>query len=475
MLRASRKGETDGAVDLAPEEDCLLRDAFGRRFGAGADRGSAGGRPLSAARRRSLVPLRLPTWRGAPPCLGACVANAHTPPSGRAVAVYSEDCVFFRDSAEQRIILDSHMRAAAARPTRLARSFDVAASALNGRIEAHSHTTKRPGLARLLLSLAEAAGFQIISAGWRPAPLVDQVKALWQAARAIELDADVPMPNFLCTNAARLEELAEKVAAAQPHRFTRNRPHGVLIARIAAIGTGTLQPAAGDPIAVRGRIAVFGERPDDARDTPAERAARAPYLAACVVGRAAEGGPVEALSAYAHPIAGEGHLMLVDSDFERRTLAQVRSLQTWLAAKKGIRLTIEKPLFDITPSEDGDPDGVARPPCIPDFVVRAEGVTQVGCPRVIVETMGFADEGYRRTKVRTHAAMSAALGGAPVVQHDFHAPSDRSQNWRDTRFWRELRLAITGAEIAGQEVARPSALARSSPTRDVPAGIPPAT
>ncbi len=37
--------------------------------------------------------------------------------------------------------------------------------------------------------------------------------------------------------------------------------------------------------------------------------------------------------------------MLVDNDFERRTLAQVRSLQTWLAAKKGIRLTIEKPLF----------------------------------------------------------------------------------------------------------------------------------
>ena len=181
---------------------------------------------------------------------------------------------------------------------------------------------------------------------------------------------------------------------------------------------------------------------------------------------------MEALSAYAHPIAGKGHLMLVDSDFERRTLAQVRSLQTWLAAKKGIPLTIEKPLFDITPSEDADPDGVARPPCIPDFVVRAEGVAQVGCPRVIVETMGFADEGYRRTKVRTHAAMCAALGGTPVVQHDFHEPFDRSQNWRDTRFWRELRWAITGAETAGQDVARMLVSARSSPIPDVSAAIP---
>jgi hypothetical protein len=34
MLRASRKAETYGAVDLAPEEDRLLRDAFGRYGGS---------------------------------------------------------------------------------------------------------------------------------------------------------------------------------------------------------------------------------------------------------------------------------------------------------------------------------------------------------------------------------------------------------------------------------------------------------
>ena len=192
MLRASRKGETDGAVDLAPEEDCLLRDAFGRYGGSARARTAAA--PV-VARYQQLGAGR---W-----FLCDCRPGAERPPALVPVSqthirrhqderwpVHSEDCVLFRDSAEQRIILDSHMRAAAARPMRLARHFDVAASALNGRIEAHSHTTKRPGLARLLLSLAEAAGFQIISAGWRPAPLVDQVKALWQAARAIELDAD---------------------------------------------------------------------------------------------------------------------------------------------------------------------------------------------------------------------------------------------------------------------------------------------
>jgi hypothetical protein len=210
--------------------------------------------------------------------------------------------VFFRDAAEQRIILDSHTRSAAVRPLRLARRFDVAASTLSSRIEAHSHTTKRPGLARLLLSLADAAGYQTISTAWCAAPLVDQVTALWHAARRVEL----------------------------------------------------------------------------------------------------EGGSVDVLSAYAHPIAAEAHLMLVDSElhqphradaldaphrsklvvghpptgagivahFERRTLAQVRSLQAWLAAKKGIRLTIEKPLFDMGLAAQCDRDGPVRPCCIPDFVVR---------------------------------------------------------------------------------------------------------
>jgi hypothetical protein len=69
--------------------------------------------------------------------------------------------------------------------------------------------------------------------------------------------------------------------------------------------------------------------------------------------------------------------------------------------------------------------------------------------------MGFVDEGYRTTKIRMHVAMRAALGGAPVVHHDFHEPADRSQTWRDTRFRHELRRTITGRERAGQDVTSP--------------------
>ena len=71
-----------------------------------------------------------------------------------------------------------------------------------------------------------------------------------------------------------------------------------------------------------------------------------------------------------------------------------------------------------------------------------------GRTTVIVETMGYADASYRGRKERVHTAMSAALGGAPVVQHDFHLPPGWDQDRRDARFWREVRWAVTGPEAA---------------------------
>ena len=146
--------------------------------------------------------------------------------------------------------------------------------------------------------------------------------------------------------------------------------------------------------------------------------------------------------------------MLVDSDLERQTLQQLRSLQSWLQTMRGIALTIEKPLFDLgpPPGEDDAP----RPPCIPDFIVRAPGVGRGGCSVAIVETMGFADEAYRERKVRMHAVMRHALGGAPLIAHEFHEPPGQQQSRRDSRFWQELRWIITGPETAsaGRRPAR---------------------
>ena len=122
---------------------------------------------------------------------------------------------------------------------------------------------------------------------------------------------------------------------------------------MAAIGGGALSFVSGEMVRVRGRLAVFAQEADG-RDTPSERAARALYLAACVLGRPSSEGEVQVLSAYAHPCAAAAHLMLVDSDLERRTLAQLRSVQTWLAKRKSVAVTIEKPMFDVGAGEEAE-------------------------------------------------------------------------------------------------------------------------
>ena len=460
MLRSCPKGETSGATSLTLEEDRLLRAAFGRYGGETAARVAAA---AVVAYHQQQGPGR---WfvcdcRPDAPCPPVLVPVAQTHIRRHQDAhwpAHAEACDFFRDPAEQRDLLQTYTPAALERPLRLARAFDTAPVALEQTLRPISHGTSRPGLARLLVRLVTVAGFQHIPADWRPPLLVDQVKALWQAARRIELDPGVFLPAFLCTSPGRLPELVERIAAAPATRFVRNRPHGILIARLAAVGPGMIEPVAGAPIPVRGRVAVFGDRAKGVPETKTKRSARAPYLAACLVGRAAADSPVEVLSAYAHPCAGAQHLMLVDSDLERRTFQQLRGLQSWLLHKRGIRVVVDKPLLDLGPSPTEGDTGSSRPPCLPDFVLRARPVPGDGSAVVIVETMGYADADYRERKLRTHRAMLEALPRAPIVTHDFCEPAGEPQHRRDERFRCELRLTITGPECQAARQATDAAM-----------------
>lgn len=441
MLSVAPKGGIARAVAVTLDEDRLLRAAFSRYGGDAQDRAAA------AAVVARIQQLGAGHWflcdcrPGAErPAVLVPVAQTHIRRHEDAPRwpAHSEACDFYREPQEQRLVTASYASPSTDKPMRLALPLGrAAAKPPDGRIEGVSRHVARPGLARLLIQLVTDAGLQAIGPGWRPPSLVDQVKAIWTAARPIEIDSGVRLPEFLCTSPGRLGELMAKIAASPPGRFTRNRPHGVLVVRLSSVRNGVLQPVSGEPIAVRGRPAVFGEQ------VGAERAARAPYLAACVVGQAEEGSPVEVLSAYVHPCAGDAHLMLVDSDMERRSLAQLRSLQDWLGGKKDVRVSIEKPLYDLL--RDDTPGAPPRPPCIPDFLAR---VVKPGGAVVVAETMGFADAEYRSRKQRMHPLMAAAAGAVDVVPHDFHEPTDQPQSWRDDRFWRRIRWALTGPDAA---------------------------
>ena len=395
-------------------------------------------------------------------------------------------CDFYRHQAEQRLICGSYTRLASRKPIPLVTRHEGAEhtkAAVTGR----SRDRYCGRLARLLMMLLEKAGLTRIGPG-RPVPsIADQYRALRTAAREIELEEDVILASFLCAYLPALPELMAKIARTPPERFRRShRPHGLLLTMAAEAAEGQIRPLRGEPIPVRGDIAIFGERDGHDQEATGDRRARSPYLAACVVGRAAPEEPVEVLKAYLHPCASAGHLMPVDSNLERQTLALLLGLQDWLGKRRKVRVTIDKPVFDLgwssapgpvsvagaAPSDadallaravevhrgslatlrelgikhrpEGDEE--ARDLCVPDFILWAEADHPIQHGVVIVEMMGFAGDIYRNRKHRTRGLMSRISGGAPAVQHDFWSPVGVPQGQRDRQFWLDARWMVTGLE-----------------------------
>lgn len=458
MLKICRKGGYEAARGLTAEEDRALRRAFGRF----ADPKARGAGAAVVRRYQHEGPGN---W-----FLCDCLSEGQRPPALVPVLesfirrhgdapwpMHAEGCDFARDPAEQRLVTESYARPAAG-PARLVRRY---ANEDEERVpwppEAHGYARRRESLATLLMRLASDAGLMHIRSGVPLAKLGDQFRALRLAARSIEIDRGQALAPFLCTYLPGLPELMERIGRSPPSRFPGSRPHGVLLTIITGVGQGTLMVDPQTHLPVHGRISVFGEPDGNGRDTPGHRSVRAPYLAVCLIGRPTKEEPVALLRAYAHPCASQRHLMLVDSNFERRTLYRLISLQRWLAGRLGIAVDIEKPCFDIAPDSADPALAPVHEPCIPDFILRASPVPAGGADTVIVESMGYGDALYRTRKQLAHARMSAALEGAVVIEHDLHRPAELTQDERDRRFWLEARWQISGP--AGAK-SRPEAAER---------------
>jgi hypothetical protein len=451
MLSVAPKGRVEPAIDLSVEEDRHLRRAFGR-FGNPAERRSA----AEIVRR----------WQCDGPghwilcdCLGVRgdddrrpalvpVAEAHLrrhihgswPP-------HAPDCDFYRDPDEQRRTTLTYRRTDHVEP--VIRGFDRNDTGERVRFSRISHADDRPRLARLMMRLVQASGISTVWPGWNDNLLPRQYRMLRAAAKEIRLTSAVRLSTYLETFPPHYEMFRARIEAVPASKFKGSRPHGVMIFAARQISEGVIDAGSGQSLPVAGRISVFGEIEGHGRI--GDRAIqRPPYLVAALVARPSAEDPAAILRAYAHPIASAYHLIPVDSDYERRTLKRLMSVQRWLLQTRNVVMSIEKPLFDIGPLDedvgDGDGDegrragvdraqaagggqgrGVSRgsrPPIIPDFVVRAKSAQGLTAT-VIVETMGYDDEVYRERKMRLHPMMREALNQAPLVQHIcHHAGSD---------------------------------------------------
>ena len=316
-------------------------------------------------------------------------------------------------------------------------------------------------LANLLMNLLERAKLTRAQPGQVPR-IADQYAEIRKAAMRIELDVELPLSKYLCTYPPALPEFMQRIGRTPVGRFKQSRrPHGLLIGVATEAAEGRIVPALGDPFDVSGEIAIFGEEDGHAQERRTGARERAPYVMACVVGRRHPDEDVTVLRAYLHPCAKATWLLPVDSNHERGTLKQILSVGHWLADKRGVELTIEKPVFDLAPPSPRDDGKAPAPhePIIPDFIVRASSGRSV-----VVETMGYELPAYRERKARMHRAVSKACQDAPIMGHDFCLPAEWSQEERDAQFWRVCQRAL-GGRACGQG-RRPS----DEPTAPAPNG-----
>jgi len=457
MLKVCERADYLSVIPLSPVEDRALRLAFGRF--AAADARPAGAEIVQRFQHKGPgywfacdcldgVEERPPVLI---PVLESYIRRHFDPPW----PPHAENCDFFREPAEQKAISKSFGPPSSG-PLHLVRKYGDAEGAALEREVYRSYAWRREGLATMLRLLQIKSGLnRLASASSRP-KLGDQYRLLRGASAEIEIDDNLPLSRFLCTYAPALPEFMAKMGAAPARQFKNSRPHAIFLTVINGVADGQLLVSEDLAVPVRGRISVFGERDGHRHESAAERSARAPYLAACLVARPKADDPVCLMKAYVHPCASARDLMLVDSNYERRTLAELKRLQQFLSYRQGILMVIEKPMFDIRNEEDfDDPAIAAREPCIPDFLLQTNPPPKGGAAMVVVETMGFASEAYRSRKAVTHQLMAATLR-ALLVTHDFHFPAAQTQVERDRSFWMDARWAFTGspAGINGHDSER---------------------
>ncbi|AZU59723.1 hypothetical protein DOT66_24910 [Ralstonia pseudosolanacearum] len=171
--------------------------------------------------------------------------------------------------------------------------------------------------------------------------------------------------------------------------------------------------------------------------------ANPPYWVLAVVDRNDDGAP-RVREAFAQHALEKDRPVPLDSSYERHTLAQLLKVMEWVK-KKGLSVTLRKPLFDSeVPLDDGE---VAY--CRADFeleVCPLGRTTTAG--RILIESMGSESQEYLDQKSTTHAIMRRR--GA-LIEHEVR--HDDQQADRDD--WLRRRVYGRLLELAG--VPRPAA------------------
>ena len=328
------------------------------------------------------------------------------------------DCVFYRESREQRaennwrraarVPPEGHFAALHARKdgnsAELLTSED--GTVLTDPLHAPEKDRSRepgqrrmPALPGLLCRLLEKAGLTRIGAN-EPLPNIGEwMDATRAAARTIEVARGHTLDRLLFLSRTDWDRrrVHARVRAAARTFPDGHVPQGFMCFPVRHVGERSL-PASSkyEALEVVSRIK---------RPTIGGRAVSGPYLFFGVVALTTRRRGYECVRAWAQPIVSIHHPVPVDSDFERRAFATLTTTLRILGKEFGdVGFEMEKPVFE-TDTEQG--------PCLPDFLIRAR---RKGTERTwVVEVMGFDRPDYLAGKEVTHERMEE-LG--PVILMD---------------------------------------------------------
>ncbi|MDP9630305.1 UNVERIFIED_ORG: hypothetical protein J2W85_002379 [Ensifer adhaerens] len=430
--------EHDGSDPTTVTESGKIVAAFGRNGGSAASR--------QAARRIVEETQNSKRW-----FFCGCRDNAvlvpvegtHVRRKIRNSADHDDDCPFSVEPKDQALIVKSMRSHAADVPfSFLVERADGAQETSTGTFK-QSHSKRRPGLARLLISLAEASTIQRV--GRSVLGIGEQFGSLKDQAGKFLLAPNLPVRRMLCSDTRKYDDFVSDFdEKAQAARFpNRVRPHGILLDKIKGVSNGQLICMDGKALPVVGSISIFGRADAPVKDWST-------YIVAGLIGRLSGDLEPRLLRAYVHPCVSSRNLMLVDSNYERGTLKIIRKLQKEFQGI--IDFSVRKPLTDVGVrqiaddiSDDDargeiDRDGAPRI-LIPDFILE---FPQFARKRgdIIVETLGFSWTSYRDDKKVTIPAMQAALGGIAAVAHDFCFPEELDKEQRHARFEARLKAMV---------------------------------
>lgn len=113
-----------------------------------------------------------------------------------------------------------------------------------------------------------------------------------------------------------------------------------------------------------------------------------------------DAGTVVCRDAYAHALFDYACPVPVDSNLERETINSIMTGGKWLQSL-GYELSLNKPLFDITVDLDGEKRFV-----LPDFLLTVKHPGWGRTSELVIETMGYTDDDYVERKANQHKGMS---------------------------------------------------------------------